>query len=49
MSSRVAVGQPWELVEVLIFELSPVCDMQLRSEDLAFVVQFFGGSLNVHI
>ena len=35
---RVAARQPREFVEVLVIQLSPVCHMQLRSEDMAFLV-----------
>ena len=38
MSPGVAAGEPRELVEVLMTDLSPVCCMQLQSEDVVFLV-----------
>ena len=45
MFPRVAARQPRELVEVLVFQLSPVYHMQLRSRDVA--AQSLGCSLNI--
>ena len=38
MSLWVAARQPRELVEVLVYQLSPVYQLQLQSEDVAFLV-----------
>ena len=38
MSPGVAARQPRELMEVLVIQLSPVCHMHLRSEDVALPV-----------
>ena len=47
MSPKVAAGQPREFVEVLVFQLSLVCHMQLRIGDVAFLVQCLGSTLNI--
>ena len=49
MSPRVAVRQPQKLVGVLVSQLSPVYDMQLRSEDVVFLLQCLGCGLNTPI
>ena len=46
MSPGVAARQPCDLVQVLLFQLSPVCHMQLQSEDTKFLVWSSVGSLN---
>ena len=42
MSPGVAVRRPREMVEVLRFLRSPVCQMQLRKDIVAFLVFWFG-------
>ena len=49
MSPGVPARQLQRLVEVLVFYLSPVCQMQLLSKDVAFLVQSLSCSLNIHI
>ena len=37
MSPGVGARQAQELLEVLVFQLSPICHMQLRNKDVAFL------------
>ena len=44
MSPGVAARQPRELVEALVFRLSPVCHTQLRSEDGRFLFKVWAAA-----
>ena len=47
MSSRFAARKPREMVEVVVYQLSPVYHMQFRSEVVAFLVWSLGCSLGI--